>query len=661
MQFLSLSSAWFAAALPAIAAMYLLKRTYERKEIASHLLWRRVLQEQEANRPWQKLRARLLLFIQLLIAILLVLALMQPVVTKDVVSTGHAVIVIDRSASMASKLSQPTASRASTRLELAIEHAAIWMDEQPGKRTVSLIAIGAQPELLVSEETDKAVVKQQLARITPYYGKSDRIAALSLADSILQNDPTGEMILFSDGHWADAEEASNLQLEAPVRLIVVDGEATNRNVTIMYFGIKAAAEGSASASGVITIRNDSEVDRKLQLEIYAVSLAQEEELVSVQEIAVPGGEWESAEVQKLPAADYYKARINERDDRFVVDNTAYHFPENPQERQILLVTEGNLFLEKALQLAGVQAIKASPDQVAPSGEQASELDWIILDGVDDRLLADPSWSVLLDQKPLWMIDHPDPLNKNSEVPVNNRVVTKKHAVTAYVTFSDTHISRLARLKQEDLLWAEDILSYGGIPAIYAGTNSGKPQLRFTFNLQDSDLPLRPEFPVLIVQAVEWMNGGKQLNLGTAISGERVEISFQSDTAKAEWVQVARNEELSNNEISRTAEVELEPSGLYMVPEQPGLYRLMETNEDNRIVGNRLLAVTNDHTELTGSQLKDGSRLLLGAGTPDGQSKSEGSESEPRAEQALSLQIYAAMLLLLIMGVEWEVYRRGLSS
>jgi len=64
MQFLSVASAWFAAALPAIAAMYILKRTYENQHIASHLLWRRVLQEQEANRPWQKLRSRWLLIVQ---------------------------------------------------------------------------------------------------------------------------------------------------------------------------------------------------------------------------------------------------------------------------------------------------------------------------------------------------------------------------------------------------------------------------------------------------------------------------------------------------------------------------------------------------------------------------------------------------------------------
>ena len=52
----SAASAVFALALPAILLMYLLKRRYPETEIASHLLWRRALREQEANRPWQRLR-----------------------------------------------------------------------------------------------------------------------------------------------------------------------------------------------------------------------------------------------------------------------------------------------------------------------------------------------------------------------------------------------------------------------------------------------------------------------------------------------------------------------------------------------------------------------------------------------------------------------------
>ncbi|PQP86022.1 BatA domain-containing protein [Paenibacillus sp. AR247] len=64
---------WFALSIPAILLMYLLKRKFIDTTVPSHLLWDRVLKNIEANRPWQKLQNRLLLWLQLLAAALLVL------------------------------------------------------------------------------------------------------------------------------------------------------------------------------------------------------------------------------------------------------------------------------------------------------------------------------------------------------------------------------------------------------------------------------------------------------------------------------------------------------------------------------------------------------------------------------------------------------------
>lgn len=103
MFFDSVSSLWFGLSLPAIMLLYLFKRKYVDTPVSSHLLWNRVLKDMEANRPWQKLRNRLLMFVQLLAAALLVLALMQPWIAAGGTAKEHAVIVLDRSASMEKK------------------------------------------------------------------------------------------------------------------------------------------------------------------------------------------------------------------------------------------------------------------------------------------------------------------------------------------------------------------------------------------------------------------------------------------------------------------------------------------------------------------------------------------------------------------------------
>lgn len=666
MQFLSIASAWFAAALPAIAAMYLLKRTYENKIISSHLLWKRVLQEQKANRPWQKLRSRWLLLLQLLIAIILVLALMEPVLTRPAAPSGHAVLLIDRSASMASFLSsanQASSPEPATRLELAIKEAEHWIDLQTSSRPITLVATGAQPEVLANRQTNKEEIIRQLRDIVPFYGKSDQAAALSLADSLLLDDPSGEIVIYTDGHWSDALEANKLKLQASAELNVLDDSEPSHNLSIAYFGIKSSVSSNGKGSGVVTLRNDGGQEKSLTLEVYAVTASGERILAAEPLVSIPAEEWESVELSELPEALYYKAQIKQSDDIYLADNTAYQFPAIPRKKQALLITDGNLFLEKALQLAGVQTVKISPDSPAPTGEQANKIDWIVWDGLNERLAADQEWSKLLDSKPVWMIDHPEQADKNAAVPANNRVVTKEHTVTSYLSFADTHIGRLAQPSATDLAWGEPVLSYGGIPAIYAGTYDGKPRLRFTFNFQDTDLPLRPEFPVLIVQAAEWMSGGLQLELGSAIAGQQVELSLHSDTVNAEWNTVELAASGTSAGQQKSDELEIDAAGLYPAPSIPGLYRLIEKNKENAVVSDRLLAVTADQAELMNLASSEEKLQLVSdqaAALSDATETTSPDQLTIRKQQ-LSLQLYAAILLLLVLAAEWEVYRRGISS
>jgi len=663
MQFLSMASAWFAAALPVIAAMYILKRTYENKKIASHLLWRRVLQEQEANRPWQKLRSRWLLLLQLLIALLLVLALMEPIMTRPAASTGHVVLLIDRSASMAARADDMTAA-SMTRFEAAIQAAKLWVDQQAKNRPITIVATGAQPEILINRQSSKEQMKRQLEVLTPFYGKSDHTSALSLADSLLQDDERGEIVVFTDDKWSDAAEANKLNLHAKVERVVVGNADASSNVSILYFGIKADSSHNGKSAAIITIRNDSKLEQTVKLAVFAANDendAQKQALAANQTVIVPAGVWESVEVSELPPALYYKAQIERRNDAVEMDNTAYQFPSTPRVRQALLISEGNLFLEKALQLAGVQTVKINPDSASPTGEQVDKLDWIILDGMNERLLADPEWSKLLESKPLWMIDHPGESNETASIPENARVEKKEHPLTTYLTFADTHIGRLEKPDPAELVWGESVLNYGGIPAIYAGIDKGKPKLRFTFNFQDTDLPLRPEFPILIVQAAQWMSGGSQLELGTAIAEQPLEMSLHSDTVKAVWetVELAGvNSEAEQALLRQSAELDMEAAGLYIAPPIPGLYRLVESGKDQSIVSSRLLAVIMDHTELL-TTAAEGEASAQNESIPT--SIDPGIERSSEQEQQVSLQLYAAILLLLIMAVEWEVYRRGLSG
>lgn len=661
MQFLSAASAWFAAALPIIALMYILKKTYRETEVASHLLWRRVLQEQEANRPWQKLRGRWLLLLQLLAALLLVLALMNPVIVKPAGSDGHAVLVIDRSASMTA-LTSPGAEGNGlvTRFQLAIQDAKKWMEGQPKDRPISVIATGSEPLEIASRSVDHDAIARALDELTPVYGNSDNTAALSLADSLHQGDADGLTVLFTDGRWRDAAEAGALLLHAPVEIRTAGNPDATDNGSILNVGIRPDPVDSSMNQSIVTVQNDSAMERELTIELYAVSNEAGSELAVTMPLTVAPHEWGSAEASGLPPADYYKARLLPAADGILTDNTAYAFPTVKGSSKVLFVTEGNLFLEKALLLAGVQPVKISPDAAAPIGEQLKEIDWVVLDGLDDRLSADKSWTELFNQKPLWLIDHPAQGATSSAVPKHADVQAEEHPVTSYITLQDTHIGRFYVPEPDEVSWGKPILTYGDVPAIYAGSEGGLPRLRYTFKLQDTDLPLRPEFPVLIVQSAEWMSGGALGQLGIATASESIELPFQTETEEAAWAAV----EVSGAGTASEQHSPLPPvtvgADRQEVPSVPGLYKLMERNAVGELLGERYLAVMPQSAELlTADGDEDAALLKLQTDSSLGSDEAPSAPiNMPSPLSHQSLLVWAVLLVLTVMLAEWEVYRRG---
>ena len=83
-----------------ILIFYMLRLRRQEIVVSSSQLWRQVLQDRQANAPWQRLRRNWLLYLQLLVLALLVLALARPFLAGGGRPSGNLVVILDASASM---------------------------------------------------------------------------------------------------------------------------------------------------------------------------------------------------------------------------------------------------------------------------------------------------------------------------------------------------------------------------------------------------------------------------------------------------------------------------------------------------------------------------------------------------------------------------------
>ncbi|QCT03969.1 hypothetical protein E6C60_3258 [Paenibacillus algicola] len=654
-------SLWFGLSLPAIVLMYLFKRKYIDTPVPSHMLWNRVLRNLEANRPWQKLQNRLLLWLQLLAAALLVFALMQPFLQVSGGGSQHLVIVADTSGSMsaeapgdAAKKIDPSSGGA-TRLELLKERLVEYTGREGRGRDISLVAVGARPAALLSRESSREDVVKAIEQLQPYYGQASYRESLSLASALTREDGDSEVVIFTDGQWKD--DKAQIAFEVPVGIEKISG-GNPVNAAVEQFGISGASGPGASSRAVAVITSNASSPEGVEVSLYG-----DGKLLASQEVPASEGERQTLSFDGLPYAEVYRLALTGAD-HYKADNEAYAFGYDRTETRVLLLTPGNFFLEKALQLGGSQVTRVNVDAESegnPAQDQASkslpvpegEFDLIVLDGPMPETVQQGEWEKLISRTPLWTLGTGA---KGTSRPQGQPVI-ERHPVTAYLSLSGVYIGSVSGERPS---WGEPIVKVGGTPVIYAGTEAGHPRLSFDFRLQDSDLPLSPEFPVLVSNVLQWITSDNASGLGRYIAGTVVNIPVALDTVNAQWLPAEGYVKESGYIPPEALKSDKGISAAQTVPDVPGLYRFEQVNPAGETVSS-WLAVAPDPFE---GNLAEGSGPAVSQLAGSGAAAAEtGEDQEGRRSTALpglSLLPWLALLALLVIALEWGVYQRGRS-
>ncbi|HZW11166.1 MAG TPA: VWA domain-containing protein [Phycisphaerales bacterium] len=306
-----------AIAVPALVILYFLKLRRRDVEISTTLLWKKTIQDIQANAPFQRLRKNILLLLQLIVLAGVLLALGQPELHGEGSEGERRVIMIDRSASMSAADGQAGKPGERTRLAKAKE-AALKLVES--LREPSIIGTGPVDEAMVIAfdttaevrqqfTSDKAMLRAAINGIEPSDAPSSLAEAMSLArahlpdktqvDSVT-NPTTGETTtsvitlegvkaggakvhLFSDGRLPDAEEAVT-GAEDVVTFVQV-GQTDAPNIAISAMRAERAFDNPTQVSLYVGIQNTGREAREVELELLINGIVSR-----VKTIAVPAAE-----------------------------------------------------------------------------------------------------------------------------------------------------------------------------------------------------------------------------------------------------------------------------------------------------------------------------------------------------------------------------------
>lgn len=473
MSFLAPLLAVFGISVPAIIVLYILKVRRRDVVVPSTLLWHGDAVDRQASVPWQRIRPSWLLFLQLLAAIALVLALTRPALAHPAELGPDTVVIVDSSGPMQATDVSPS------RFAVAVVQARALVAQLGAGQRMTLIAMDANPRVIAASGGDHGVLDAALSALRPEAGLADLRTALALATAAPGGSGDRRVIVISDGVVDISGPTVSLPYPVEYRRVGVSGE--NLGISgITVSGVDGARVVAINVTNYGTARHATTVETRA-----------DGHLVDARAIDVePGG---SVEVDvALSGSPYTVTADLTPHDAFSLDDTASAVVQPPRVIQAVLVTQRNIFLQEALQLRGdIHLVIETPASYRPR----SDVDLWIFDG-----FVPPA----LPAQPYWLVGPPADRTIGAGVEVRPGPLTPASAGDPLMEGVD--VGNVAVAQSRDLStssFGRAIIDSQAGPVLLIRDSAPRAAL-LGFDLHDSDLPLSPAFPVLVERISEYL-------------------------------------------------------------------------------------------------------------------------------------------------------------
>jgi hypothetical protein len=387
---------------PAIIALYFLKLRRMPLEVPSTYLWKRSIEDMHVNSLWQRLRRNLLMFLQLLLVGLAILALLRPGWEGSRLEGQRFVFLIDNSSSMAATDTEDEPDRLAEAKQLATG----LIDQMDSGMSAMIISFADKPQVVQEFTSNRRLLRERLSSIQPTARGTDLGNALDLARGLAKagtvpTEATGDdttavpppttAYIFSDGRFEDVTQSDSVATDAL------------ENLKPVYVPIGSFDAENMAITAVSTRRNDEHPEQRqafVQVANYTkaaqdviVELLLDKQFLDATEVKVQAGETKGAifslppgTVGGLSARLKYKLDGVSRD-ALRQDDVGYAAVNDSGNGRVLVVSPGNVALELALgteRAKRLANVTLAPPATLASGAYRQEAD----DGAYDLVIFD---------------------------------------------------------------------------------------------------------------------------------------------------------------------------------------------------------------------------------------------------------------------------------
>ncbi|HXX65943.1 MAG TPA: VWA domain-containing protein [Polyangiaceae bacterium] len=620
----------FGAAALGVGVLYLLKLRRRVVVVPFSLLWQRILRDKETTTLFARLKRVLSLLLQLALLALLVLALGDPRPSESLLQGRTMVVLVDASASMQATDVRPT------RLAAARDEV---------KKIVE--GLGAADEMLVAQmdamvtplgpmTADTVALERQIEAIRPTDARADFPRALRFATDVLRGSARPEIVVVSDGALGPAEDSSGGVHLGDAKLSYLKIGKEGNNVGITEFSVRRYPLDKSRYEVMLEITNTGPAVEDVELQLLGDGA-----LVDLTKLRLKPAERLPRFYPQLSGAsrtlEAKIARVDGTHDELAVDDHAFALLPERRRAKVLVVTEGDTYLEAALLLDEYLDVT----DVAPAAyvDAVGRGGWDVV--IFDRVT--PA------QPPPTNALYLDPTGPGSPVKVGRELkapgfdkIDRKHPALRFLALDDVNVSVGHALVPENgdkVLGASD---GGASPILVAGTRGGHRFLAMGFDVRDSDLPLRPAWPLFVIDTIGWFVDEDAQYISSYRTGDvwRVPVSPGADRALLK---------LPDGSVQSTA---VHEGRAVMLGEQAGFYDLTTTSG-----GPSAMPDGSIHTSFAANML-DASESAI---TPRAQLVVDGLPAAPVVSRGAGVRRNIWVILLLaaaaLTALEWATYHR----